>query len=198
MLLGPHRSETKSAAPRYSPGLVQRDEIILRTVLDPDHVDPKNGNLSFAAVSLDDIQYRGWSVDRKKYTSLRRLRLYHQEKKRNKPGIKRFYVLPVRVSDIRFNPETGDQDFVVIDDALCGKPCHAAVLSSATGNQPKSKLKQFRGELLKRLPQYVGTLQIFESGEKYGYLLGMAKQSAVFLGSLRHLRTWRCLFFFGR
>jgi hypothetical protein len=197
VLLGPHRSEVKSAAPRYSPDLVQADEFVLRTILDPDHVDP-SGNLSFAAIPLADIQYRGWSVDRKKYTSLRQLNLFHQDKKKRKTSIDRFYVLPVRVSEIRFNPDSGDQEFVVTDAALCNKPCHAVVLVSATGKQTPSKLKEFRSELLKRLPRYVKTVQIFEADDKYGYLRGMFRQLAVFSASLCHPRTWRFLFFSGR
>jgi len=197
VLLGPHRSETKSAAPRYSPGLVQSEEIVLRTILDPDHVDPQ-GNLSFAAISLEDIKYRGWSVDRKKYTSPRQLRLFQADKKKRKPAIERFYVLPVLVSTIRFNSDSRDKEFVVIDAALCGKPCHAIVLSTAAAGQTRSKLKQLRGELLKRLPRYVGTSQIFDPGDRYGYLSGMFRQSVVFLASFRRFRGWRMFFFSAR
>jgi hypothetical protein len=194
VLLGPHRSEAKSAAPRYSPGLVQSNEYILRTILDPEHLRP-DGSLKTVAMSLDDIRFRGWSVDRKRFTSVRQLRLFHRSWKERKPGIDRFYVVPVRVKQVRFNFENRDQDFVVTDAAICRKPCHAMVLRASAKAISQSQLRQFRDDFLRKLPKYVEVGQAYETGEKYGYLLGMARQAVSFLTSFRHFRTWRCLFF---
>lgn len=198
MLLGPHRSESKSAATQYSPGLVQSDEVVLRTVLDPDHLD-EGGHLKSAAISLEDIQFRGWSVDRKKFTSLRQVKLFHRDWKRRRPQIDRFYVLPVRASVIRFNPESRHQDFVVTDAALCWKPCHAMIFAAKAGEpSSKSRLRQLRNELLEKLPPYVEPGQVFGSREKFGYFWGMLIQGVVFLASLRRFRSWRTLVFWGR
>jgi hypothetical protein len=165
--------------------------------LDPEHLE-LDGRLSSAAVSLDDIEFRGWSVDRKKFTSIRQLKLFHQSWKERKPNINRFYVVPINVKDIRSNCGNGPQVFVVTDAAVCNKPCHAAVLLSTTGKRPKSELRQFRTELLEKLPRYVEVDQVYNPIEKYGYVWGMFIQSMVFLVSLRRLRSWRCLFFPGR
>jgi hypothetical protein len=199
VILGPHRSESKTSAPRYSPGLVQSDELVLRTILDPDHLEA-GGQLKLAAISLEDIQFRGWSVDRKKFTSLRQLKIFHQDWKNRKPQIDRFYVLPVSANAIRLNPDGGYQEFLVTDAALCFKPGHAAVFAAKAGPQPpsKSRLRQLRNELLEKLPPYVDAGQVFEPLEKFGYVWGMFRQSAVFLASLRRFRGWRCLFFSAR
>jgi hypothetical protein len=156
--------------------------------------------LKSAAIPLEDIQYRGWSVDRKKFTSLRQLQLFHRAWKKRKPNIDRFYVLPVYASRIRFNSVSGNQDFVVTDAALCRKPCHAAVLAAKAGEQvsSKSRLRQSRNELLEKLPPYVEASQVFEPREQFAYFWGMLIQSAVFVASLRRFRGWRFLFFSGR
>jgi hypothetical protein len=195
VLLGPHRNELRSAAPRCSPGLVKSDELVLRTILDPDHIEP-SGHLKPVAIPLADLQYRGWSVDRRRFTSLRQIRLFHQQWKSRNPSIDRFHVMQIRVREIRLNPETANQEFVVIDTASCGKPCHASVLLPTPQN--KSAARQLRDELLKRMPPYVETRNAFESQHKWGFLLGLLLQSLVFLASLRLARTWKCLFFVRR
>lgn len=199
MLLGPHRSESKSAASRYSPGLVESTEIVLRTILDPDHLE--GGTLKQAAISLDDIRFRGWSVDRKKYSALRQLNSFHlkwKEERRalQKPQINKFYVLPILVSEIRLSPENKCQEFVVTDSALCGKPGHASVLLSTPHAQ--SSARKIRDRFLDRLPKYVDVENVFNPEDKSGYIWGMLSQSVVFLGCLRRFRNWRCFFFLGR
>jgi len=82
----------------------------MRTILDPDHLGP-DGKLASAAISLEDIRFRGWSVDRKYFTSLWRVRLSHYRWKKKKPKVRNIYVLPVPVHDIRRpNPTTGQPD----------------------------------------------------------------------------------------
>jgi hypothetical protein len=194
VLLGPHRSESKSAAPRYSPGLVKSNEVVLRTILDPDHL-LESGHLRSAAITLDDIRFRGWSVDRRKFTSTKRLKLFHQDWKKRQPKIERFYVLPVQASVIRFNAVSQHQEFVVTDAAECNKPCHAAVFLASTEKHSQSQLRQFRNELIERLPKYIDVDDVFEKGEESGYFWGMARQCLAFLLNLFRLRGWRYLFF---
>jgi hypothetical protein len=194
VLLGTHRDEHKSAAPRHSPGLVRSDELVLRTILDPDHIEP-GGGLKSAAISLDDLRFRGWSVDRKRYTSLRQLRLFHSRWAARKPQVRQFLVIPVLVSEIRID-RNGLQDFVVTDAAQCSKPCHANVLSSV----PKlkdSEVRKLRDELIKRLPRYVKAEDVFGESDRYGYLRGMLAQSVVFFLAFFRLRG-RGFFFSGR
>ena len=165
MLLGTHRDEYKSAAPRYSPGLVNSNELVLRTILDPDHIE-STGGLKSAAISLDDLRFRGWSVDRKKYTSLRQLRRFQSSLARRKPQIEQFFVIPIRVSEIRVTRD-GHQDFVVTDAAMCKKPSHAAVLLSVP-KLKESEARRLRGDLLGRLPRYVKAEQIFGFIDRFG------------------------------
>lgn len=114
----PHRDEHKSAVPWLSPGLVRSNELVLRTILDPDHLEP-DGKLALAAISLADIRFRGWSVDRKYFTGLWRVRLSHSEWKKKKPHLRKIHVLPILVGEIRLpGPTTGQQDFVVTDTAV--------------------------------------------------------------------------------
>lgn len=182
----PHRNEGKSAAPWFSPGLVSSDETVLRTVLDPDHLEP-DGKLKLAAIALQDIRSRGWSVDRQKFTSLRQVRLFHFAWRKRNPNVRKFYVLSIPVSEIRRRiPQNGVQDFVVIDAALWRKPAHAVVLLSSA--QTQGAARKFRNDLLKRLPPYVDITEAFDAIDKYGYLRGMLRQFvAILVSTFRHI-----------
>jgi len=154
---------------------------VLRTVLDPDHLEA-DGKLASAAISLHDIRFRGWSLDRKYFTSLWRIRLSHSGWKSKKRSIRKFYVLPIRVGEIRHPDETtGQQEFVVTDTAVWLNPAHAAVLLSVPRGE--SAARRFRNNLLRKLPPYVELKEAFESTDKRGYLRGMLSQFAAILVS---------------
>lgn len=178
----PHRDESKSAAPRYSPGPVQSDEILLRTILDPHHFE--DGILKAAAISLPDLEFKGWSVDRKRFTSLRRIKIFHEDRKRRNSKIKECYVIPVRADVIRFDTN-GIREFVVTDTAEYMKPHHATVLL-LTPSMADSRKRQFRDKLLQRLPNPVRAETVFEPKDKFGYLWGMFRQSISLI-----LHRWR-------
>lgn len=178
MLLGTHRSELRSAAPLFSPGLVRSNELILRTILDPDHLEP-GGGLRSAAISLDDLRSRGWSVDRKKYTSLRQLKLFHSRWAKRRPQIEQFLVIPILVSTLRLTRD-GHQDFVVTDTATCKKPFHASVLVSSP-KLKESEARKLRDDLLKRLPRYSKVERVFGFKDRLGFIRGMGKQVLVLL-----------------
>jgi hypothetical protein len=176
-----HRNENESAAPKFSPGLVKSDETLLRTIIDPDHLRP-DGALDPAAISLQDIRERGWSVNRKKFTSLRRLRFLHSEKKARREAIKGFYVLPVGASYFRRpEPTTGTQEFVVIDDASWKNPAHASVLLASPCTEGKAR--QFRNLLLENLPKYVDVETVFNFGDNFGHAIGRVKQVVAYAKS---------------
>lgn len=165
--------------PWFSPGLVQSGEIVLRTVLDPDHLEP-DGNLAAAAISLEDIRFRGWSVDRRRFTCLWRVRLFHSGWKKRRPNIREFYVLPVPAGVIRQPDQaTGQQQFVVTDAAKWLNPAHANVLLS--GPQGEGAARGYRTKLLQRLPPYVDVVTAFPPTDKRGCLRGMLKQFAAML-----------------
>jgi hypothetical protein len=158
----------------------------MRTILDPDHLGA-DGKLAVAAISLEDIRYRGWSVDRKAFTSLWRLKLTHGDWKKKKPNILNTYVLPIQVSEIRLqNQETGEPDFVVIDTAMWLNPAHAVVLLSKP--QSQSAARGLRNNLLKKLPPYVDIANAFDRQNKYCYIKGMLYQfAAIAASAFRHI-----------
>ena len=175
----PHRDEHEFAAPWLSPGLVKSNELVLRTILDPDHLEP-DGQLAVAAISLADIRFRGWSVDRKYFTSRWRVRLSHSEWKKKKPNLRKIHVLPIPVSQIRLpSPKTGQQDFVVTDTAVWLNPAHADVLLS--GPHGEGAARVFRKQLLQKLPPYVDITQVFDSRDKHGYSRGLVRQLVAIL-----------------
>lgn len=177
----PHRDEQKSAVLWLSPGLVRSKEVVMRTILDPDHLKA-DGKLASAAIALDDIRFRGWSVDRKAFTSLWKLKNAHSAWRTKKPKVRNIYVLPIPVSEIRTaNPATGDQDFVAIDAAMWLNPAHAVVLLSKP--QSEGAARGLRNDLLKKLPQYVDLNVAFNPQRKHGYKIGLLLQFAAILVS---------------
>ena len=171
----PHRSEDTSAPPKFSPGLVESDEIVLRTVWDPDHLEA-DGKLKVAtAISLKDIKTRGWSVDRKQYTNYRKMKELHEDWQTTKPHIQRFHILPVSVREIRQIVLPSQlMTFVVIDCAECLRPSHAGVLLS--GICGDGLARQFRNKLLEKLPQYTELERVFAPTDKNGYRTGLKRQ----------------------
>lgn len=177
----PHRSEESSAAPWLSPGLVRSDEVLLRTILDPDHLD-SSGRLAIAAISLADIRHRGWSVERRQFTTLTRVKSFQAKWKNRKPSVRRFYVILLRAGEIR-QPDsiTSAQDFVIVDAAVWRNPGHAAVLLSR--DLPESAARRLRNELLKRLPAHIDVHKAFDGADSFGYLNGMLRQISAFVMS---------------
>lgn len=185
----PHRNEQTSAAPCFSPGPVQSYEFVLRTLLDPDHIND-DGTLKPAAIALEDIHKRGWSVDRTGFTSPWRIKLFHYRWKKRKPDIRRFYVLRIPVSDIRNirDGTTNRQEFAVIDTASFLSPAHAEVLLSTGGSYSKSVLRSFRTKLIPKLPTRIELSEAFDHTEKCGVARGILRQLGAILRS-----PFRCL-----
>lgn len=185
-----HRDETRSASPWLTPGLVASREVIIRTILDPDHLGP-DGKLAAAAIALEDIRFRGWSVDRKLYTSPWRIKLSHSRWRRKKPHLRDIYALPVAAKDLRQpDPATGRPAFVVIDAALWLNPAHATVLLAEQLGQGAAR--GLRNKLVQQLPPYVDVKEVFASGSKFGFSRGMFRQVASIVVSLC---SYPCRFF---
>lgn len=170
----PHRDESRSASRWFSPGLVASSEVIIRTVIDPDHLQP-DGKIATTAISLDDIRRRGWSVNRINFTSPRQVKRFHVRWKKRKPSVKECYVLPVSVAELRHpSPDTGFQDFVVTDDARWCDPSHAAVLASKPCGESAARV--LRSRLMSRLLHYTNVDDVFRSENRWGYVRGMIRQ----------------------
>jgi hypothetical protein len=182
----PHLDENTSAAPRFSPGVVRADELVIRTVLDPSHLEP-DGRLKPAAIALQDLQTRGWSVARRSFTSARRVRAAHSRWQERDPSIKRCYVMPIKVLDLRrVDPFSGQQNLIVLDTAAWLSPDHASVLLSARMSQ--SVARSIRDQLIQTLPPYTDLEKAFGPGADFGFARGMWKQ---LVAIMRHAFTSR-------
>ena len=164
-----HRDETSSASRWISPGLVHNDETVLRTVLDPHHLN--GGVLAPAAISLADLQRRGWSIDRRLYTSPWRIKLFHWRWQKRRPDIHRCQVIPVLAARIRRCNADGNQIFAITDTAMCNNPAHAAVL--ATTQLTDGQARKARKLLLDMLPAHIDVAKTFGRKDTWGWSRGM-------------------------
>ena len=157
----PHLAETSSAAPDISPGAVEDDEPLLRSVFNPDHV--REGMVQPSAISLKDLQERGFSVNRLWYVtqefvedSIRRtLARTFQGSPRESEGVAYFTARTVR--DIQDN---GIQAFVVIDTALQDNRGHGSIYLADPGMKP-SQARRMREKLLPLLHNRVSVAEAF-------------------------------------
>ncbi len=175
-----HRDEKSSASRWFSPDLVRDEEIVLRTIFDPHHVE--SGTLSIAAVSLSDLRSRGWSVDRKKYTSLWKLKLNQLRWHHRKPDLHRCYVIPINVGTLRDYKTDNNQIFSIIDLAFCLNPAHAAILLSVKGGDGAAR--KARDTLMAGLPAYIDVSKAFSNEDRWGWSRGMFLQVIAILRAL--------------
>ena len=157
----PHLDETSSAAPDISPGTVEDEETLLRSVFNPDHV--KDGQLQTSAIPLKDLQERGFSVNRIQYVTQefvqdaisRTLARTFQGNARESAGVAFFEARAVR--DIR---DDGAQVFVVIDTALPDNRGHASIYLADPRMKP-SQARRMREKFMPLLRDRVSVAQAF-------------------------------------
>ncbi|MBE9237949.1 hypothetical protein IQ227_18415 [Anabaena aphanizomenioides LEGE 00250] len=61
----------KVSVSKYSPGIIKNDEILIRQIYAPIHIDQETGKVN--SLAFDDASDKGMSVNRKTYTSLEEL-----------------------------------------------------------------------------------------------------------------------------
>jgi hypothetical protein len=130
----PHLDEHVSAAPGFSPGIVENDELLLRELFNPQHV--RNGEVLPTAISLQDLRSRGFSVHRMKYVRAEFVQALMEERLsrpgRDEPwkneGVAKLKALAVR--QLRADDQ---QAFVVIDTAQQDNRGHASIYAAAPG-----------------------------------------------------------------
>lgn len=151
----PHREETRSASPKYSPGLVVDTEHVLRELYSPEHV--QNGRLSTRSIPIKDLLERGFSVRRIQYFNIEKLRsLIHERLRRPRqaePNWKSVGVSKIKVATVRALRQAGYPDkqvFLVVDTAEIDSPEHASILI-ADENATKSRARRLRELLLQIL-----------------------------------------------
>ena len=157
----PHLDETRTAALGVSPGVVLDEEVLLREVLNPDHV--KDGEVQPSAVPLQDLKKRGFSIHRLEYVTKalieksinKKLAKPVEGKQRTSEGVARFTTLCVRgISD------DGSRVFVVIDTAKPSNEGHASIyLFNVTMGD--SLARKMREKLLPLLENRLSVAQVF-------------------------------------
>lgn len=166
-----HRDESSSPVRWLSIGNVRDDEIVLRTLLNPTHV--KDGRVIEVEINLDDLMQRGYSVDRKRFTSAWRVRLYQIRKLRKLAFRVTAWTGVCFVSELRKHRHPDDQlqALAVTEAPLLLNPAHAQVISAAERTKSKArKLRKFIAESMKpvQFPRYA-----FEQTDRYGWSRGI-------------------------
>ena len=157
----PHLDETVSAAPGVSPGVVLDDEQLLRSLFNPDHI--KYGVLQVAAIPLQDLQARGFSVNRLShvtpeliYDAINRLLARRPGgEPRYSEGVARF-----SAGAVRSIQDGESQVFVVIDTASPDNVGHAFIYLSDV-SMPQSQARRMREQFLPLLQQRMSIAEAF-------------------------------------
>ena len=157
----PHLDESTTAAPGVSPGIVADNEILLREVLNPDHV--VNGELLSSAIPLKDLKGRGFSVHRREYVTQRFVESSIGQKLvrpfgKETRGAEEFALFSTRT--VRKLQNDGLQAFVVIDTGMHSNPGHAPIYLSQIGMK-ESLARRLRNKLLTILENRVSVTHAF-------------------------------------
>ena len=145
-----HDDETRAQC-ACSIGPVQPDEDLVRAQVEPDHV--VDGVLQETAVPLDDLskRERGYSVERRKYTSRQRCQSVADGWVAKKPEIRAEAGFSVfRCVDVRSISLDGKQALRVYDSPVNDHDGrgHASIYADGAISG-RSKLRKLRNELLK-------------------------------------------------
>lgn len=127
---------------QFSPGPVDDTEELYRITLHPEHI--KDGVILPTAISTEDLECRGYSVERKNFVQISLMRETAKVQIGKKPESRKFaevaffycdYVRQLKLDDHRA--------FLVIDDAKEDDVAHASIYS-AIKPAPKSILRKLR------------------------------------------------------
>ena len=157
----PHTDESTSASPGISPGPVPDHEILLRAIIDPDHIH--QGRIQPSAVPLQDLKQRGLSIQRREHSTRQELEAVIRPMlaKTTVAGVRRLESLAIfttaAVRDIR---NQGRQAFVVIDTAQPDNRAHASIYLADLQARP-SLAREMREQLLKLMETRVTPQRAF-------------------------------------
>ncbi len=158
-----HLDESLSAAPDFSPGIVQDDERLLRALFNPEHI--RQGQLLDRAIPVKDLRERGFSVDRATYVT----RALVQSKidgtlsrpRQGRPWIGEGIAILI-TAEIRNLLVDEQQAFVVIDTATTDNPGHASIYAAQPGKK-ESQVRELRGLLLPLLENRCSLQEAFRN-----------------------------------
>ena len=157
-----HTDESTSASPGISPSPVQDHEILLRAIIDPDHI--KEGRVQPSAVPLRDLKQSGLSVQRKEHSTRQELEAIIQPMlaRTTAAGPRRLESLALFTAGaVRSIRNQGQQVFVVIDTAQPGNRAHASI-HLADLRTKDSLAREMRERLLKLMETRVTPRQAFD------------------------------------
>jgi len=128
------------------PGVIEKDEILIRIFYHPDHID-ELGNIKASAIPSDDLKSRGVSVDRKSYVEKRYIETNIQnsvarKEERNLAGFGLIsHETVLGILDVK-----NSTALHVKSDPISNNQAHAIIL--AKNNYLRSELKKLRKDLV--------------------------------------------------
>jgi hypothetical protein len=148
-----------SSQSTYSPGLVQNDEELLRIFFHPEHI--VNNVVIETAIALEDLQSRGFSVDRRQYArrDITQQTIDRQmarlPEKRQSGVIALFQCVSVRT----IQDDEQKRAFIVLDKACAQNIAHASIYSAIP--RGRGALRKLRSLLLPLLQKRCNLEDIF-------------------------------------
>ncbi|MEG9303239.1 hypothetical protein [Psychrobacter celer] len=139
--------DEKKMCSKYSPGIVLNSEELYRITLHPDHISSE-GEVLPAAISTDDLERRGFSVERERYSDNDIICGIADKQVQSKESREHAELAKLGCGEIRnlSYEQTGNRSFLVIDDALENNIAHASIYS-AMQTSKKSILRKLRNQL---------------------------------------------------
>lgn len=152
-------NDEKCQQTELSPGIVQDHEFLLRVIFEPEHV--LDGKVIETAISLSDLESRGFSVDRYEHAdkSVIQKRIDRQiqnsPENRHSGKVSKFCCLSVR----GIYDDDNERSFIVIDTAMAENKAHASVYSAI--ERKKSALRKIRSLLIPYLQERLSLEEVF-------------------------------------
>ena len=171
-----HPDERDIAVLGLLPGVVENEEVLLREMYSPHHVE--NGKVKPSAITLDELKGSGASVHRKRYTSRAfletaiqdRLSRVRSGKSWTSEGVAVFTAEEVRELPRQNTQGEDEQAFVVKDTASPERPGHASIhfadlsqfIIAIGSNKLDEHLREWRLDLLDLLEKRMSVDEAFQ------------------------------------
>ncbi|OBQ37631.1 MAG: hypothetical protein AN487_09715 [Anabaena sp. CRKS33] len=140
---------------QYSPGVVEDNEILIRQIYSPIHIDEETGRVNTFAFT--DVQDKGMSVNRKTYSSIEELnkkvqyKLRSDEKRGKGKGFEG--VIYATCHDIRaIKTNDGLKAFCVYDTGNKNDISHADICQATSSRVYGSKIRLKLREIFSEIP----------------------------------------------
>jgi hypothetical protein len=129
---------------KYSPGIVKDDEILIRQIYSPIHIDQETGKIT--SLTFDDASSKGLSVNRKAHCSLEQLkekieRKLEIDRERGKMDRRFIGIIYSICGDIRTIKNDNIRGFCVYDTAKVKDISHADICQ-CVGRSQGSKIRR--------------------------------------------------------